>query len=66
MMVRIGNQELAWREGMTVTDVLKELGDSYPYAVARVGNRLISGPDFDQATVPNDSEVYLIPLIAGG
>ena len=66
MMVRIGNQELAWREGMTVADLLKELGDSYPYAVARVGNRLISNPDFDKATVPNDSEVYLIPLIAGG
>ena len=65
-MVRIGNQELAWREGMTVADLLKELGDSYPYAVARVGNRVISGPDFDKATVPNDSEVYLIPLIAGG
>ena len=65
-MVRIGNRELAWREGMTVADLLKELGDPYPYAVARVGNRLIPSPDFEKATVPNDSEVYLIPLISGG
>jgi sulfur carrier protein ThiS len=65
-MVRIGNREIVWHEGMTVADLLKELGDPYPYAVARIGNRLISSPDFDKATVPNDSEVFLIPLIAGG
>lgn len=65
-MVRIGNREFAWREGMTVAELLKELGDPYPYGVARIGNRLISRPDFDKATVPNDSEVFLIPLIAGG
>jgi sulfur carrier protein ThiS len=65
-MVRIGNREFAWREGMTVADLLKELGDPYPYAVARIGDWLISNPDFDKAAVPNDSEVFLIPLIAGG
>ena len=65
-MVRIGNREFAWREGVTVADLLKELGDPYPYAVVRIGDRLISSPDFNKATVPNDSEVFLIPLIAGG
>ncbi len=66
MMVRVGDRELPWREGLTVTGLLKELGDAYPYAAARIGDRLISRPDFDKATVPNDSEVFLIPLIAGG
>ena len=65
-MVRIGNREFAWREGLTVADLLKELGDPYPYAVARIGNRLISGPDFEKAVVQDDSEVFLIPLVAGG
>ena len=65
-MVRIGNRELAWREGMTVADLLKDLEDPYPYVVARIGDRLISGPDFDKVAIPNDSEVFLIPWIAGG
>jgi sulfur carrier protein ThiS len=65
-MVRIGDREFAWREGMTVADLLTELEDPYPYAVARIGDRIISNPDFDKTTVPNDSEVFLIPLIAGG
>jgi len=65
-MVRIGDREFAWREGMTVADLLKELRDPYPYAVARIGDRLIPSLDFHKAAVPNDSEVFLIPLIAGG
>jgi sulfur carrier protein ThiS len=65
-MVRVEGRELFWREGMTVADLLKELGDPYPYAVVRIGDRLISRPDFDNAAVPNDSEVFLIPLISGG
>jgi len=51
---------------MTVADLLKELGDPYPYAVVRISDRLISRSDFDKAPVPNDSEVFLIPLISGG
>ena len=65
-MVRVGNKEIPWRKGMTVADLLKELGDPYSYAVVRIGNRVISRPDFDHAEVPKDSEVLLIPLITGG
>ena len=65
-MVRVEGREFFWREGMTVADLLKELGDPYPYAVVRIGDRLISRPDFDKATVPDDSEVFPIPLISGG
>lgn len=65
-MVRVEGREFCWREGMTVADLLKEIGDPYPYAVVRIGDRLISRPDFDKATVPNDSEVFPIPLISGG
>ena len=65
-MVRIDGREFFWREEMTVADLLKELGDPHPYAVVRIGDRLIAGPDFDKAAVPDDSEVFLIPLIVGG
>ncbi|HSR10453.1 MAG TPA: MoaD/ThiS family protein [Thermodesulfobacteriota bacterium] len=66
MMVRVAGREIFWREGMTVSDVLNELGDAYPYPVVRIRDRFIAKPDFDKATVPNNSEVHLIPLVAGG
>ena len=65
-MVRVGEREFPWREGMTVSDLLAEIGDPYPYAVARIGDRIISSPDFHKTVVPKNSEVFLIPLIAGG
>jgi sulfur carrier protein ThiS len=65
-MVRVDGREFIWREGMTVADLLKELGDPYPYAAVRIRNKLISRPDFHKMKVPKDSEVFLLPLISGG
>ena len=65
-MVLVEGREFRWREGMTVADLLEELGDPYPYAVVRVNECVISGPDFEKAAIPRGSEVFLIPLIAGG
>ena len=65
-MVRIGDIEMLWREGMTVAELLHELGDPYPYAVVRIGGKLISQPDFKKTAVPRNSEIFLLPLIAGG
>lgn len=65
-MVFVRGKGFPWREGMTVADVLKELGDPYPYAVVRVGERLISRPDFEKTLVPDHTELFLIPMIAGG
>ncbi len=65
-MVRVNGKEVRWRDGMTIVDLLRDLGDSYPYPVVRVGDKVISPPEFKKTVVPNDSEVFLIPLIAGG
>ena len=65
-MVRVGDREYPWHEGMTVTDLLREMGDHYPYPVARIDDRHISRPNFHTTPVPRNSEVFLIPLIAGG
>jgi sulfur carrier protein ThiS len=65
-MVRVGDQEVPWREGMTITDLLREMGDPYPYPVVRIGDRHISRRDFSKVKVPRNSEVFLIHLIAGG
>ncbi len=66
MMVRVGDREFTWREGMTIADILNEMGDHYPYAVARIGDRHISRPYFATTKVPRNSELFLLPLISGG
>ena len=65
-MIRVGDRQIRWREGLTVTDILKELGDPYLYSVARVNGRLVSSPNFENSLVPDNAEIFLIPLISGG
>jgi thiamine biosynthesis protein ThiS len=65
-VIRVRGKDYRWRQGMTVADLLKEIGDPYPYAVVRINEKAISKPHFETALVPDNSEVYLIPMIAGG
>jgi sulfur carrier protein ThiS len=65
-MVRAGGREIAWREGMTVADVVAALGDDYPYAAARIGERIVTAPHFASTPVPDEAEIFLLPLVAGG
>jgi sulfur carrier protein ThiS len=65
-MVRVDGRELSWRDGITVADLLRDLNDNYPYAVARVHGRLIVARDFENTPIPDGAEVFLIPMIAGG
>ena len=65
-MVRVGGRELAWQGGMTIADALDALGDSYPYAVARIGERIVTAPHFASTYIQDGAEIHLLPLIAGG
>jgi thiamine biosynthesis protein ThiS len=65
-MIRVNGREHPWREGLTIADLLKELGDPYPYAVVRVNEKRVSRPHFERTRIPDGAEIYLIPLVAGG
>ena len=65
-MIQVAGKQIAWREGMTVSDLLEELKDSHPYAVVRINQQYVTRPNFDHTYIPDDAEVYLIPMIAGG
>ncbi len=65
-MVRVDGRGVPWRDGMTIADLLKELNDPFPYPVARIDGRAITAQEFDSFPLPDDIEVHLIPLVAGG
>jgi thiamine biosynthesis protein ThiS len=65
-MIQVAGKQMAWREGMTVSDLLDELEDPYPYAVVRINEQYVTRPNFEHTSVPDDAEVFLIPMIAGG
>ena len=65
-MIQVAGKQIAWREGMTVSDLLEELEDPHPYAVVRIDHQYVTRPNFEHTFVPDDAEVFLIPMIAGG
>ena len=65
-MIEVAGKQIAWREGMTVSDLLDELKDSHPYAVVRINQQYITQPNFEHTLIPDEAEVFLIPMIAGG
>jgi len=65
-MIKVADHTIKWREGMTISDLLSEINDPHPYAVVRINETYISRPNFDKTTIPDDAQVYLIPMVAGG
>ncbi len=58
--------EVEWREGMTVRDLLKKLKYTYPHIIVRINGDLVRDEDFKTTTIPDEAHVQLIHLIAGG
>lgn len=65
-MIKVSSHTVAWHEGMTIADLLCEIKDSHPYAVVRINDTYVSRPNFDNETIPDNSEVFLIPMVVGG
>ena len=66
MMVRVDGKQQSWYEGMTIADLLRDLNGSHYYAVVRINNKHFSRPYFEKTLIPDNSEVFLVPMIAGG
>jgi sulfur carrier protein ThiS len=65
-LITVKGKRYSWREGMTIADLLREIGDSHTYPVVRFDDRYVSCSKFDQTPLPDECEVFLIPMIAGG
>jgi sulfur carrier protein ThiS len=65
-MITVGDKTLPWHEGMSVSDLLQLIEDPHPYAVIRINQKFVSRPNFDKTLIPDNAEVFLIPMIAGG
>jgi thiamine biosynthesis protein ThiS len=66
MMIRVNGKRRNWYERMTIADLLKDLDDSHHYAVVRINDKQVSRPYFEKTQIPDHSEVFLVPMIAGG
>lgn len=65
-MIKVDDKALPWYEGMTIADLLRDMGETHPYPVVRINARYVSRPQFAETCIPDEAQVYLVPMIAGG
>lgn len=66
-MIRVNDRhEIAWREGMTVSDLLEEMNYSYHQIIVKADGELVRRSAYDAYVLPDGADVKVIHLIAGG
>ena len=65
-MIRVNGEVHPWFEGMTVADLIKGLSDPYPYPVVRINGQYVSRPNFYKTMIPENADIFLLPIIVGG
>jgi sulfur carrier protein len=66
IMITTKGKQLEWHEGLTVREVLQTLGYNFPSVLVRVNGTIIRRKNWDSAVVPDEAEVEVRPIVAGG
>jgi len=66
-MIRVNDRfEIEWYAGMTVEDVLRSCGFTYPMVVVSVNGRVVDREAYAEFTVKDQDEIRALHLVAGG
>lgn len=65
-MIKVDGEPYPWGADLTLAELMAKVDPEKKIAVVRMGARLVSRPNFAVTVVPDDTEVRLIPMVAGG
>lgn len=65
-MITLNGKELAWRDGLTVEEILNSLDDDFSIVVVKVNGKPVLKKEYPTFEVPDGAEVNTVEIIAGG
>lgn len=65
-MLKVNGQQIAYHDGMTVTDVIRAMKFNFPLLIVKVDGVYVPRDEYSHRQVPDGSEVEIIHLISGG
>ncbi|UCF97889.1 MAG: sulfur carrier protein ThiS [Spirochaetaceae bacterium] len=65
-MITAKGKQLQWHEKLTVREVLDTLGYNFPSVLVRVNGTIVRRKEWDSSIVPDEAEVEVRPIVAGG
>jgi sulfur carrier protein len=64
--ILVNGDPLAWKDGMTVRDVLTLKRFTFPLLVITINDNIIDRKHYDTALIPNGANVKVVHLMSGG
>lgn len=64
--ITVNSEPMAWKEGLTVADILTERRYTFKMLVIRVNGQVVKKDAWPTRTVPKDADVQVIHLMSGG
>ncbi|MGD1993034.1 MAG: sulfur carrier protein ThiS [Anaerolineae bacterium] len=66
-MIQINKRHmLEWETGLTVADVLQRMNYTFPHIIVSVNGEIVRQEAYDDYVIPDEADVRVIHLIAGG
>ena len=66
-MITVNQRDrVAWHAGMTASELLATVTYTYPHIIVSIDAVLVPYDTYDQTPIPDESDVRLIHLMAGG
>ena len=65
-MIRVNGKKHTWWKGMTVDDLLNDYPKIYRAGIVRINLKLITRESFEDKKIPDNAEISIIPMVAGG
>lgn len=65
-MIEVDGNKVQWSEGMTIATLFEDLDNVEFCSVVRLNGKLVSSPEFESMSIPDNATVQLLPLVAGG
>ena len=66
-MILVNNRDkVEWEEGLTVSALLERFRYTFPHIIVKVNGEVVPREEYPARTIPDDADVWVIHLIAGG
>lgn len=65
-MIRVNDNQVEWRQGMTVADALRAMNYDFPLITVTVNGTLVPSDEHDTHPVPDGADVRAIHIHHGG
>lgn len=66
-MITVNRRDrVAWHQGMTVQDLLKQQKFTFPHLIVSVNGTLVPREAYATHTIPDEADVRVVHLMAGG